>query len=93
MHQRYEEFAQKLIDSLEKSFSEKGCEFNKKRNILRLMSELFLKGLFSEFKRLFKGINSLMSIPPNKDEYQNALMVVTDYLQNYGEIFFHILSK
>lgn len=69
-------------------------EFNKKRNILRLLSELYLKGLFSEYKRVFKGISYLTSIKPeNKDEFLNALMVLTDYIKNYGEIFFHFLSK
>jgi hypothetical protein len=65
-------------------------EFNKKRNILRLLSELYLKGLFSEFKRLFKCITFLTQITPeNKEEFANALMVITDYLKNYGELFFH----
>jgi len=69
-------------------------EFNKKRNILRLLSELFLKGLISEYKRIFKGISFLVQIKPdNRDEFLNATMVLTDYLKNYGEIFFHILSK
>ena len=69
-------------------------EFNKKRNILRLISELFLKGLISEFKRIFKCVNTLFQIAPeNKEEFLNAQMVLTDYLRNYGEIFFHILSK
>jgi regulator of nonsense transcripts 2 len=37
MHQRYEDFANKLIDALEKLYEqEKMSEFNKKRNILRL---------------------------------------------------------
>ena len=64
-------------------------EFNKKRNILRLMSELYLKGLFSEFKRIFKGLSYLTSITTDKEEFQSALMVLTDYLRNYGEMFFH----
>jgi len=69
-------------------------EFNKKRNILRLLSELYLKGLFSEFKRLFKCITFLTQInPENKEEFANALMVITDYLKNYGELFFHQISK
>eukprot|EP00347_Sterkiella_histriomuscorum_P001333 403372435 len=94
MHHRYEEFAQKLIDALERQFfQEKMSEFNKKRNILRLLSELYLKGLFSEFKRLFKGISYLTQITPDKEEFQSALMVLTDYLRNYGEMFFHQLSK
>ena len=95
MHQRYEDFALKLIEALEKLYeSEKMSEFNKKRNILRLLSELYLKGLFSEFKRIFKCLSYLTVInPDNFEEFQNAMMVITDYLKTYGETFFQILSK
>lgn len=74
MHQRYEEFAPKLIDALEKQFfQEKMSEFNKKRNILRLLSELFLKGLIAEYKRIFKGISFLTQIKPeSREEFLNA---------------------
>lgn len=58
------------------------------------MSELFLKGLIAEYKRIFKGISLLMQIKPYvRDEFLTAQMVLTDYLKNYGEIFFHILSR
>jgi hypothetical protein len=95
MHQRYEDFTPKLIEALEKQFfQEKMSEFNKKRNILRLMSELYLKGLISDYKRIFKGISMLVQIKPeNRDEFLNAQMVLTDYLKNYGEMFFHQLSR
>jgi hypothetical protein len=75
---------------LEKQYVEAGMnEFNKKRNILRLLSELYLKGLFAEFKRIFKCLNDLILINPDTpDEFQNAMMVITDYLKTYGEIFF-----
>jgi hypothetical protein len=57
MHQRYEDFAPKLIESLEKLYEqEKNSEFTKKRNILRLLSELYLKGLINDYKRIFKLI-------------------------------------
>jgi hypothetical protein len=47
MHHQYEEFAERLIEALEKLYeNEKVTEFTKKRNILRLLSELYLKGLF-----------------------------------------------
>ena len=96
MHQRYEDFASKLIEALEKLYEqEKMQEFTKKRNILRLLSELYLKGLFSEYKRIFKCLNTLLSINADThfEEFSNALMVVTDYLKTYGEIFFQILSR
>jgi hypothetical protein len=37
----------------------------------------------------------MMIISPqtNIDDFQNALMVLTDYLKTYGEIFFQILPK
>lgn len=95
MHQRYEEFSPKLIEALEKLYeSEKPNEFTKKRNILRLMSELYLKGLISEYKKIFKNLNQMTLVPPEQlEEFQNSLMVLTDYLKTYGEIFFQILPR
>jgi hypothetical protein len=72
MHLRYEEFAEKLIEALEKLYeNEKVTEFTKKRNILRLMSELFLKGLFNDFKKVFKCLNHMFIISPqtNFDDF------------------------
>ena len=90
MHQRYEDFAPKLIEALEKLYdAERASEFTKKRNILRLLSELYLKGLLSEFKKIFKCLNQMTFIgPENLEEFQNSLMVLTDYLKTYGETFF-----
>lgn len=91
MHQRYPDFAAKLVESLEKLYElEKPNEFTKKRNILRLLSELYLKGLLSEFKKVFKCLNQMTLIGPenNLEEFQNSLMVLTDYLKTYGETFF-----
>jgi len=59
LHQRYEDFASKLAEALEKQYHELGGEFTRKRNILRLMSELYLRGLIREFKGLFKCINQM----------------------------------
>ena len=90
MHQRYEDFATKLIEALEKLFdSEKIQEFTKRRNILRLLSELYLKGLLTDFKKIFKRLNFMLMISPSSiEDFQNSLMVITDYLKTYGEIFF-----
>lgn len=69
-------------------------EFTKKRNILRLLSELYLKGLVLEFKKIFKCLNQMTMIGPETlEEFQNALMVLTDYLKTYGETFFQILPR
>ena len=96
LHQRYVEFAPKLIEDLEKLYEqEKASEFTKKRNILRLLSELYLKGLMNEFKKIFKCLNYMTLISPEThlEEFQNALMVLTDYLKTYGETFFQILPR
>lgn len=94
LHQRYEDFASKLAEALEKLFNELGGEFTRKRNILRLMSELYLRGLIREFKGLFKCINQMTLVGVETlEEFQNALMVLTDYLKTYGEVFFQILPK
>lgn len=95
MHQRYEEFAELLIQALEKQYQETNItDFNRRRNMIRLLSELYLKGLFADFKRSFKCLNSIILINPDmQEEFQNAMMVITDYLKTYGEVFFQILSK
>ena len=73
---------------------EKHNEFTKKRNILRLLSELFLKGLVADFKKVFRCFNQMTMISPEHlEDFQNALMVSTDYLKTYGEIFFQILPR
>ncbi len=66
MHQRYPDFAEKMIEALEKTYdSERGLgEFTKKRNILRLMSELYLKGLFNDYRKVFRCLNFMMMIQP-----------------------------
>jgi hypothetical protein len=98
LHQRYEEFADKMIESLEKVFdAERGLgEFTKKRNIMRLLSELYLKGLFNDYRMVFRCLNYMMMIQPTPqtmEDFKNGLMVLTDYLKTYGEIFFNILSR
>jgi len=65
MNERYEEFAEKLIEALEKLYeNERPTEFTKKRNLLRLLSELYLKGLFGDFKKVFKCLNHMMIVSP-----------------------------
>ena len=63
MHVRYEEFAEELIPQIEKHYkSIPIAEFNKKRNILRYLTELYFKGLFLEYKRIFKCLQELILI-------------------------------
>lgn len=87
-----------MVEALEKVYdAERGLgEFTKKRNILRLLSEIYLKGLFNDYRKVFRCLNHMMMIPPTTqtmEDFKNGLMVITDYLKTYGEIFFHILSK
>jgi hypothetical protein len=72
-------------------------EFNRKRNILKIISELFIKGLISEFKQVFRCIFDLVGgnqvAFKNQDQLlNNSVQLLTEYLRNYGEVFFHILS-
>jgi len=87
-----------MIESLEKVFdAERGVgEFTKKRNIMRLLSELYLKGLFNDYRKVFRCLNYMMMIQPTPqtiEDFKKGLMVLTDYLKTYGEIFFNILSR
>ena len=70
-------------------------EFTKRRNILRHLTELFFKGIFKDYKLVFKQLNALMSIKyeENAEEFCNAMLVLSDYLKTYGEIIFLILSR
>lgn len=71
MHERYIDFAPKLTEALEKLYDqEKASEFTKKRNILRLLSELYLKGLVSEFKKIFKCLNQMTLISPESSSLE-----------------------
>jgi hypothetical protein len=64
MHQRYTDFADKIIEALEKTYdAERGLgEFTKKRNIMRLLSELYLKGFFNDYRKVFRCLNYMMCI-------------------------------
>lgn len=96
MHQRYETFAEHLIPAIETQYKQTPVsEFTKKRNILRHLTELYFKGIFTEYKLVFKQLNALMSIKyeDNAEEFCNAMMVLCDYLKTYGETVFLILSR
>jgi len=96
MHQRYETFAEELIPAIEKMYRLAAIsEFNKKRNILRHLTELFFKGLFTEYKRCFKCLNELIQIDfdESPEEFQHAMMVLSDYFKTYGEQVFQIVSR
>ena len=70
-------------------------ELNKKRNILRTLTELYFKGLSDEYQGIFKCLLNLMLINyegPEKD-FQKAMHIVTDYLKTYGEQIFQLMSR
>ena len=61
LHQKYEKFAGPLVAHLAKQYKNVGPqEFNRRRNILKAMSELFLKGLISDYREVFKCIYQLL---------------------------------
>ena len=63
VHQRYEAFAELLMSELEKQFKVTAItEFNKKRNILRTLTELYFKGLAAEYQGIFKCLVNLILI-------------------------------
>ena len=66
LHARYEDFSPRLLEALEKAYFETGSDFTRRRNLLRLMSELYLRGLCSEYKKIFKCLNQMtLVLPPS----------------------------
>jgi len=65
MHQRYEDFAGELIDALSKEAKASSIkEMTKLRNLLRALSELYLKGLFEEYKKVFEVLTKFIAVSP-----------------------------
>lgn len=64
-----------------------------------MLTELYFKGLIEEYKSFFGCLNSLIidlretDIPDYEEVFLNALKVVTDYLETYGERIFGVLAK
>lgn len=104
LHEVYEDFSHVLIQNIIKAYKEPqntqsqhfdlNREFNRKRYILRILTELYLKGLFQHYKDMFVCMNELILIP-NADQksFLNAIMVLTDYFKTYGEQIFQIVSR
>lgn len=61
--------------------------------MLRLLTELFKKGIFQHYKDMFTCLNELFFFQPTQPEFLNAVMVITDYFKTYGELIFHIISR
>lgn len=72
---------------------------NRKRNILRMLTELYFKGLIEEYKTFFGCLNSLIidlrdtSVDSYEEIFLNALKVITDYFETYGERIFGVMAK
>jgi hypothetical protein len=91
MHQRYEDFAEKLIKAIEKKYHDTPInEFAKKRYILRYLTELYFKGLFCEYKRVFFCLSRLtqLNYTSEPEEFTQGMMVLTDYMKLYGDTIF-----
>jgi hypothetical protein len=59
LHQRYEGFADLLIPAIESAYWVVPVltDQSRKRNILRMITELYFRGLFKEYKRIFRLLN------------------------------------
>jgi hypothetical protein len=100
LHQIYSNFNQLLIAAIMRQYREPSNsidnqhrEFNKKRYFLRLLTELYLKGLFQQYKEMFPCLNELILITQDHPSFLNAIMVITDYFKTYGEQIFQIISR
>lgn len=98
MHRRYEEFSEQLIKDMETFFRslQLQTEHARKRNTLRMLTELFFKGVFKEYRRIFKCLIQIIQVCPEKDSkevFENGLLVVHDYMKVYGERVFGVLAR
>jgi hypothetical protein len=63
-----------------------------------MLTELYFRGLFLEYKRIFKCLNQLIQITVEQEgvsdeAFENALLVITDYIKMYGERVFGVLAR
>jgi len=102
LHTVYEDFSKTVVAAVKKQYREGAQvvdgvlnikEFSKKRYMLRLLTELFMKGIFQHYKDMFSCINDMIFTTPSQPEFLNAIMVLTDYFKTYGEQIFHIISR
>lgn len=101
MHQRYKDFALALIPSLQKQFQQcVGCSDEpskalKRRQILRLMTELFLRGVLNDITKIGKCLKEVIVTDKLKEREKFAcnISLLANYLKQYGEILFGITSK
>ncbi len=57
--QRYKTFSEELIPEIEKQYYAATVlsQFNRKRNMLRMLTELYFRGVFVDYRRVFKCLN------------------------------------
>ena len=85
-----------LIPDIVKQYNETPIsEFNKKRNILRTLTELYFKGLTVEYQVIFKCLAklTLTKYAESPEDFQSAMGVLCDYMKTYGEQIFLLLSR
>ena len=85
LHERYESFASMLLPDIVKQFQETPIsEFNKKRNILRMLTELYFKGLTQEYQIIFKCLAKLTLIKyqDSPGDFQSGMLVMSDYFHS-----------
>lgn len=60
------------------------------------MTELYFRGLFKEYRRVFKCLLQLLQFESHNDgveTFENALLLITDYIKMYGERVFGVLAR
>ena len=101
MHRRYKGFHLELIPSLQKQFqtcigcTEEGARAIKRRQLLKLMTELYLKGVINDITKIGKCLKEVIKVDRNKEreKFSYNMSLLSNYLKQYGEILFGITSK
>jgi len=101
MHQRYKDFALTLIPCLHKQFQQcTGCNDEtskamKRRQMLRLMTELYLKGVINDIVNIGKCLKEVITTDKSKEREKFAcnISLLASYLKQYGEVLFGIVQK
>lgn len=95
LHQKYDGFAEPLIKTLESQFkATKVTNFSQKRAILRILTELYFKGLTVEYQGIFKCLVQMILINYEETpaDFMHGLKLISDYLKTFGEQIFLKLS-
>ena len=60
-----------------------------------MFTELCIRGVFKEYKRIFKCLLQLIQFEAKDDQdvFEAALLLLTDYIKMYGERVFGVLAR